>query len=67
MQTFLVKRERILRLEEFIELEANDADEAFTKAKEHETTKPLAEIIHEQLEVVGGFYPEPVPMDSERF
>lgn len=66
MQTFLIKRARLLRLEEFVELEAQDAATAYEKARSISHVEGSTEVIHETLEIVGGFPAEAVPMDSER-
>jgi hypothetical protein len=66
MQTFLIKRARLLRLEEFVELEAQDAATAYEKARSNPHVEGTTEVIHETLEIVGGFPAEAVPMDSER-
>jgi hypothetical protein len=66
MQTFLIKRARLLRLEEFVELEAQDAATAYEKARMTEPSRDHGEVIHESIEIVGGFPVEAVPMDSER-
>lgn len=66
MQIFLIKRCRILRLEEFLELETQDAETAFEQARNAKPPQELGEIIHEEVEIVGGFPSEAIPMDSER-
>ena len=52
MKTFFIKRCRILRLEELIDFEADDAETAYEQALNAKPPQELGEVIHQEVEIV---------------